>query len=137
MRPKNSRSSAFHNRMIRLAKIHNNPRMANIHHHTFRNCKALQEYHKTRDILHVITVLGHRKIETTYRYVRLYNQIYKPQQPNKFITKIASTKEERIDLMNDSWILIEKDGEEWYFRKPKKLQNVEQTLKNVKEMAVT
>jgi integrase len=118
-RPKNSRSSAFHNRMIRLAKIHNNPRMLKIHFHTFRHCKALREYHKTRDILHVRSILGHRSIKTTYRYVRLYTQIYKPQQPNNFITKIASTKEERCELINDGWELIDKDNEDWYFRKPK------------------
>jgi hypothetical protein len=64
-------------------------------------------------------ILGHKKIDTTYRYVSLYHQIYKPQQPNKFITKIASTKEERCDLIKDGWTLVEKDGEDWYFSKPK------------------
>lgn len=111
----NSRSSSFHNRMLKLAKRHNNPRLTKIHYHTFRHCKALREYHKTRDILHVMVVLGHRKIDTTYRYVRLYHQIYKPQQPNQFITN----KEERIEIMNDGWNLINKDGADWYFRKPK------------------
>jgi integrase/recombinase XerD len=118
-RPTNSRSSAFHNRMIRLAKIHDNPRMLKIHLHTFRHCKALREYHKTKDILHVMDVLGHRKVETTMIYVRLYKQIYKTQQPDQFITKIASTKEERIDLMSDGWDLVDKEGIDWYFRKPK------------------
>ncbi len=36
-----------------------------------------------------------------------------------FITKIASTKEERIALSNDGWSILEKDGDDWYFRKPK------------------
>jgi integrase len=118
-KPRNTRSSSFHNRMKRLAKIHNNPRFEKIHFHTFRHCKALREYHKTRDILHVMVILGHRKIETTYRYVRLYHQIYKPQQPKQFITKITPTKEQRIELMNDGWTLVDKDEKEWYFRKPK------------------
>ena len=118
-RPRNSRSSSFHNRMLRLAKIHNNPRFTKIHLHTFRHCKALREYHKTRELLHVMAILGHRKIETTYRYVKLYNQIYKNQQPDKFVTKIASTKEERCELINDGWTFIKNDGEDWYFRKPK------------------
>lgn len=64
-------------------------------------------------------VLGHRKVETTMIYVRLYKQIYKTQQIDQFITKIASTKEERIDLMNDGWNLVDKEGVDWYFRKPK------------------
>jgi integrase len=118
-KPRNTRSSSFHNRMKRLAKIHNNPRIEKIHFHTFRHCKALREYHKTRDLLHVMVVLGHRKIETTYMYLRLYRQIYKPQQPNQFITKIGSTMKERIELLNDGWILVEKDRDDWYFKKPK------------------
>jgi len=47
----NTRSSAIRNRMKRLAEIHNNPRFTKIHLHTFRHCKALKEYHKTRDPL--------------------------------------------------------------------------------------
>ena len=45
------RTASFHNRMITLAKKHDNPRFTKIHLHTFRHCKALREYHKTRDIL--------------------------------------------------------------------------------------
>jgi len=112
------RTASFHNRMVTLAKIHDNPRFLKIHLHTFRHCKALREYHKTRDILHVMGILGHRNINTTYRYVRLYNQIYKHQQQVKFVTKIASTKEQRCELINDSWDLVEKEGEDWYFKKP-------------------
>ena len=104
--------------MVTLAKKHDNPRFLKIHLHTFRHCKALREYHKTRDILHVMGILGHRNINTTYRYVRLYNQIYKHQQHVKFVTKVASTKEERCDLINDGWDLVEKDGEDCYFKKP-------------------
>jgi len=102
------RTAAFHNRMKTLAKKHDNPRFIKIHLHTFRHCKALREYHKTRDILHVMGILGHRNINTTYRYVRLYNQIYKHQQQVKFVTKIGSTKEERCELINDEWDLVEK-----------------------------
>ena len=41
------------------------------------------------------------------------------QQTNQFITKIASTKKERVNLMNDGWNLVEKAGVDWYFEKPK------------------
>ena len=118
-RPKNTRSSSFYNRMLRMAKIHNNPRLVKIHLHTFRHCKALREYHKTRDVLHVMAILGHRQIETTYRYVRLYNQVYKNEHPNQFITKIASTKEERFELFNNGWTKVGEDRNDWYFTKPK------------------
>ena len=102
----NSRSSAFRNRMKRLAKLHSNPRFTKIHLHTFRHFKALREYHKTRDILYVMSVLGHKKIDTTYIYLRLYNQIYKPQQPNKYITKRPTTETEENDLINNGWEFI-------------------------------
>ena len=114
-----NRTTAFHERMKRLSKIHDNPRFEKIHLHTFRHCKALREYHKTKDLLHVMDVLGHTRIETTYRYVRLYKQIYGDSEPNKFITKIASTKEQRCEMINDGWDLVDKDGEDWYFRRPK------------------
>ena len=113
-----TRSNAFHNRMVTLAKKHDNPRFTKIHMHTFRHVRALKEYHKTRDILHVMGFLGHKNINTTYRYVSLYNQIYKHQQVVKFVTKVASTKEERCELINNGWDLVEKQGEDWYFRKP-------------------
>ena len=84
--------------------------------HTFRHCKALREYHKTKDILHVMYVLGHKSLLTTQRYVGLYKQVYNSIQTNRFITKIASTKKERCELINDGWILVSKDGDDWYFK---------------------
>jgi integrase len=114
-----ARQMAFRYRMKNLARVHQNPRFLKIHLHTFRHCKALREYHKTRDILHVKMVLGHRDITMTMRYVELYKQIYSDDTPRQFITKIASTKEERISLSNDGWSILEKDGDDWYFRKPK------------------
>ena len=95
------------------------PYPPDFHLHTFRYCKALREFHKTGNTLHVMDILGHKKIDTTYHYIRIYNQIYKPKQPHQYITKIGSTNEERIELINDGWELINQDEEEWYFRKPK------------------
>jgi len=119
--PKNSRSSAFHGRMIKLAQVHNNPRFLKIHLHTFRHCKALREYHKTRDILHVMGILGHKKIDTTAIYLRLYNQIYKPQQPNQFVTKRPETEAEEDELIDSGWefMYLNPRTELGVFRKPK------------------
>lgn len=113
-----NRSASFHNRVVKLARKYNNPRLKKISLHTFRHCKALREYHKTRDVLYVMAVLGHRDINTTYGYVEIYNQIYKPQQQVKYMSRIASTKEERCELINNDWQLVGKDGEDWYFKKP-------------------
>ncbi len=52
-------------------------------------------------------------------YVELYKQIYGDEQRGEFITKIVSNKEERIILMNQGWTFVEKDSEDWYFRRLK------------------
>jgi len=114
-----AKQTAFRYRMKNLARVHKNPRFLKIHLHIFRHCKALGEHHRTRDILHVKMVLGHRSINTTMRYVELYKQLYSNDGPNQFITKIASTKKDRCILINDGWDLVDKDGEDWYFRKLK------------------
>jgi len=36
-----------------------------IHFHTFRHWKATMEYYKTKAILHVMKVLGHKNINNT------------------------------------------------------------------------
>lgn len=48
-----------------------NPRILSIHLHTFRHWHATMEYHKTKDILHVMKRLGHRRIENTLIYTQL------------------------------------------------------------------
>ena len=48
-----------------------NPRLQRIRFHTLRHWKATMEYHKTKDILHVMKLLGHRRIENTLIYTQL------------------------------------------------------------------
>jgi integrase len=48
-----------------------NPRINSIHLHTFRHWYATMEYHKTKDILHVMKRLGHKRIENTLIYTEL------------------------------------------------------------------
>jgi len=48
-----------------------NPRIKSIHLHTFRHWYATMEYHKTKDILHVMRKLGHRRIDNTLIYTQL------------------------------------------------------------------
>jgi integrase len=47
----------------RIAKKLNNPRLMKIMLHTFRHWKATMEYPKTKDIIHVKEILGHKNIE--------------------------------------------------------------------------
>jgi integrase len=55
----------------RLAGKLSNPRLLQIHFHTLRHWKATMEYHKTRDMLHVKYLLGHKRIENTEIYAHL------------------------------------------------------------------
>jgi len=55
----------------RVANKLQNPRINSIHLHTFRHWHATMEYHKTKDILHVMRMLGHRRIDNTLIYTQL------------------------------------------------------------------
>lgn len=48
-----------------------NERIKQITFHTFRHLKATMEYAKTKDILHVMRLLGHRNIQNTLLYTQL------------------------------------------------------------------
>ena len=43
------------------------------HFQTFRHWKATMEYHRTKDILHVKRMLGHRQLKNTEIYMHLIN----------------------------------------------------------------
>jgi integrase len=45
--------------------------MLQIHFHTFRHWKATTEYAKTKDILDVMKMLGHKNIQNTLLYTQL------------------------------------------------------------------
>jgi len=95
----NSKQANFHRRMKKLARQQNNPKFLKIHYHTFRHCKALREFHKTKNILHVKRVLGHKSLMTTQRYVELYHEVYGNLKPENYICEIASTIQEAKKLV--------------------------------------
>jgi integrase len=68
--------NTFHMLRKRTAKKLSNPRLLAIHLHTFRHWKGTMEYHKTKDIIHVKTVLGHKDIESTMIYINLEQAIF-------------------------------------------------------------
>jgi len=42
-----------------------NPRLLKIGFHSFRHWKGTMEHHKTKDIIHVKELLGHKNIQNT------------------------------------------------------------------------
>jgi site-specific recombinase XerC len=91
-----------------------NPRLTQITFRTLRHWKATMEYHNTKDILHVMQLLGHRSIKNTLVYTHLVNF-----ESDEWICKVASTKEERSKLIEAGFTFVSKAKEEWYFRRRK------------------
>ena len=61
----NSMRSNFGSQRKRTANKLKNPRLLRISFHTFRHWKATMTYHKTKDILYVKKILGHKSINST------------------------------------------------------------------------
>jgi len=66
-----------------------NRRIAQIHFHTFRHWKATMEYHRTKDILYVKQLLGHKSIQNTMKYTQLMDF-----KDDEFTCKVAETIKE-------------------------------------------
>ena len=62
--------------------------------HTFRHWKATIEYHKTKDILHVKQILGHKNINSTLLYTQLINF-----ENEEFTVKAVDNLDEACDLV--------------------------------------
>jgi site-specific recombinase XerC len=75
-----------------------NPRLLQIHFHTLRHWKATMEYHKTRDILHVMNLLGHRNIESTLVYTQLVGF-----ESDEFHSAVAKTVDEARKLLEEGF----------------------------------
>ncbi len=61
----------YYKQRRRVANKLQNPRLMQIRLHTFRHWKATTEYNKTKDILHVMRLLGHKNIKNTIIYTQL------------------------------------------------------------------
>lgn len=93
-----------------------NPRLKRIHMHTFRHWKATIEYAKTKDILYVQQMLGHKNLKNTLLYTQLVDFPHEEQ----FICKVARTHAEANDLIEDGFEYVCTSPEEvMLFRKRK------------------
>ena len=81
----------FRNRMAFKLQ---NPRLKAITFHTFRHWKATMEYHKTKDLIYVQQLLGHRDIKTTMLYTQLVNF-----ESDNFHSAVAKTVDEATKLI--------------------------------------
>jgi len=85
----------------RLARTLQNPRFKQIHLHTFRHWKATMEYAKTKDILHVMKLLGHRNIQNTLVYTQLVNF-----EGDEYHSAVANTVDEARKLVESGFTFV-------------------------------
>ena len=78
----------------RVAESLGNPRINSITFKTLRHFKATMEYHRTKDILHVMKLLGHKSIKNTLVYTHLVTF-----DNEEYVCKVAGTVQEAKDLV--------------------------------------
>ncbi|MCD6445690.1 tyrosine-type recombinase/integrase [Candidatus Bathyarchaeota archaeon] len=111
----NSLRRTFERQRRRIAFKLGNPRLLRISFHTFRHWKGTWEYYKTKDILHVMQVLGHKNIKNTLKYT----QLAKFEGEDQYICKVAKEPKQIASLIEAGFTYVcEKDGL-LFFRKRK------------------
>ena len=90
----------------RTAKKLVNPRLDKITFHTFRHWKGTTEYHKTKDIMHVASILGHDDIHSTQKYIVIENALYSNTFDDEWTHKVLHSIEEEGKLINAGFELV-------------------------------
>jgi len=83
------------------------------------------EYHKTRGILYVKNLLGHKKLENTEIYINLERAIFEEAGETECHVKVASKPKEIKNLPEASFeYVFEKDGLLFFRKGKRKFKNV-------------
>jgi len=90
-------SCYYHQRKTIAAKL-GNPRLRKISFITFRHWKATMEYHRTRDILYVKQLLGHKSINNTLIYISLEASLFNPTN-DEFTVRVCRNVKEACALV--------------------------------------
>ena len=98
----------------RIAFQLKNTRLNQITFHTFRHWKGTMEYHKTKDILHVKEILGHKSINNTLLYTQLVTF-----KDDDFTARIAHSEKEACELIEAGFDFVCEFNENKLFRKRK------------------
>jgi integrase len=89
---------AFYYKRKTTAHKLSNPRLLNITFITFRHWFGTMEYHKTKDILHVQRLLGHKNIQNTLIYIDLESKIFN-ESSEGFTSRVAHNVGEACSLI--------------------------------------
>lgn len=99
------------------AKKLGNPRLNQIHLHTFRHWKGTIEQHKTGDIYHVKQILGHKTVKSTEVYIHIDQMT--SQHNDQYTAKVAHSEEEAIALIEAGFEYVSTMGTNQLYRKRK------------------
>ena len=81
---------------------------------TLRHFKATMEYHRTKDILHVMQLLGHKSIKNTLVYTHLVDF-----GGDEFVCKVAKTVDAAKELVESGFDYVTDVEDMKLFRKRK------------------
>jgi integrase len=101
-------------RAFKMSEKLGNPRLLRIHFHTLRHWKATMEYHRTKDILCVMKLLGHKNIANTLIYTQLVEF-----EGDEYHSAIANNVEEAQKLIEAGFEYVCSHRDEILFRKRK------------------
>ena len=111
--------SNFYIQRRRIARKLANPRLLQIHFHTFRHWKGTTEYHKTKDAFYVKEILGHKSIMSTQVYIHIDQALYRNLPPDDFHVKVAKTPLEITELLECGFEYVLQKDDLAFFRKRK------------------
>jgi integrase len=97
--------TTFVNQRTETSKKLQNERLKQISFHTLRHFKGTMEYHKTKDIMHVKYVLGHKKIESTMIYINIEQALYLADT-DEWTHKVSHSLEEEGQLIEANFTLV-------------------------------
>jgi len=115
--PLDHHRDGFNQQRKRIAQKLRNPRIMAITFKTLRHWKGTMEYHRTKDILHVMETLGHKNIKNTLVYVHLAEALFKDQQ--EYVSKVAKTEKEACELIDAGFEYVCDFNQNKIFRKRK------------------
>lgn len=81
----------FSHQRKRIAKDFDNPRLQKLTFTSVRHWKAITEYHKTKDIIHVKQLLGHKNLSSTMIYIDIEKALYGNHENEEFISRVATS----------------------------------------------
>ena len=74
------------------------PELRKITFHTFRHWYATNLYHKTKNIIYVQRMLGHRRIQNTMIYIHIEEALF-PEEELKTLVEYALTRDDITRLL--------------------------------------